>query len=320
MSYEKLISFVDQLGTGLKPSFREALEEYSNEILSREAEYYDDFYFFRSRVFRKYEESFPTKHEPISKIIRTLKEMGLDAGKIAVDSSDRKRKSFSAFCSAIKVPNDVRISYRKSTPLEDFSSVFHEFGHGIHFVSIDTDATFWDKYFIADGVAEIFSIFFENLLHDQLYLKEELGFSDDVASDILSRFRFNELFFVAFYSANSTMKLEYWHNGLSMEQADELYSFLTEKYIGIRYPGKYWQLHHVMPDYFLYSPSYLIAAVRAIELAETLRSKFGDQYWKEKGAGTFIRSLIRSGQAIELDSFSKLDSSRYINRLKAHQD
>src|SRR5437899_4274197 len=199
-----------------------------------------------------------------------MKNIGAGCSEVKVDSPSRNGKSASAFCIAIKVPTDVRISYRKSNPLENFSGVFHEFGHGIHGTSIDQNATFWDKYLIANGMSEIFSIFFENLLHDKLYLKEELGLPEEAASDILSRFRFNELFFTTFYSANSTMKLRYWHDRLSMEEANDLYSDLTEKFIGIRYPGEYWQLHHVMPDYFLYSPSYLLAAVRSIELQETL--------------------------------------------------
>jgi len=316
IDYDRLLTLVDRLGSGLKDSFRASLAKYSEEILRRDPEYYDDFYFFRSRIFRKYEKKFPTKHEPIVRIVKTMKEMGLNASKVKVDRVDRKGKSASAFCAAIKVPTDVRISYRKSNPLEDFSAVFHEFGHGVHGVSIDSDATYWNKYLIANGVSEIFSIFFEGLMHENLYLREELGLDEQVSLDLLSRFRFNELFFATFYSANSTMKLRYWHDSLDMDEANSLYSDLTEQYMGIRYPGKYWQLHHVMPDYFLYSPSYLIAAVRAFELSKSLRSKFGERYWKDKRAGAYVFSLLQVGQAIEFDGFSRLDTSAYIEHLK----
>jgi oligoendopeptidase F len=317
IGYERLISFVDELGHALKSTFREALAYYSKEILKdRDAEYYDDYYFFRSRVFRRYEKELPTKYEPVKRILLTMKQMRLNASKVKVDDANRKNKSASAFCFAIKVPSDVRICYRKSNPLENFSGVFHEFGHGIHFASINAKESFENKYVVANGVAEIFSIFFENLLHDRSYLREVLGFPDDVANDIVSRFRFNELFFVAFYSANSTLKLRYWKEGLSMQQANSLYSDLTEKYMGIRYPGKYWQLHHVMPEYFLYSPSYMIASVRAYELASVLRSKYGDRYWTERNAGKDLYELLSVGGGIDVNSFSRLDATAYANRLK----
>ncbi|MHB1907678.1 MAG: M3 family metallopeptidase [Nitrososphaerales archaeon] len=316
LDYETMINFVDNLGKTLRPIFTSSVGEFSKEILEREPEYYDDYYFFRSRVFRKYAEHFPTKYEPVQKILTTMKGMGLDASKVKVDDKDRKAKSASAFCFSIKVPTDVRICYRKSNPLENFSGVFHEFGHGVHGVSINPKESFANRYVVAMGVAEIFSIFFENLLHDRIYLKEELGL-DQVAEDIFSRFRFNELFFVAFYAANSTMKLKYWKDNLTMDQANNLYSSLTKKYMGIEYPGKYWQLHHVMPEYFLYSPSYLVAAVRAFELANYLRSRYGERYWKEKDAGKFVRSLLYVGQGIDVSTFSKLDWQAFTKHMSS---
>jgi hypothetical protein len=317
ISYERLTSFVETLGSRLKGSFSEALSRYSEEILGRAAEYYDDYYFFRARVFRKYEKELPFRKvkDPVRKIISSMKEMRLDASSVKVDDVNRRGKNSSAFCFSIKIPTDVRISYRKSNSFEDYSSVFHEFGHGVHGVTIRPDIPFWDKYGVANGVAEIFSIFFEGLIHDRLYLTEELGATEEEATDILSRFRFNDLFFATFYSASSMMKLRYWREGLSMEQADSLYSDLTEKFMGIRYPGRYWQLHHVMPMYYLYSPSYLIAAARADELARYLKAKYGDRYWKSKEAGAFVRSLLEVGQGIDLDSFSKLDADAFATKL-----
>ncbi|HXW37829.1 MAG TPA: hypothetical protein VEJ36_08020 [Nitrososphaerales archaeon] len=315
VNYEQLSLFVDRLGRSLRPAFWEALEEYSDEILGREAEYYDDFYFFRARIFRKYAKRFPVKTDPITQITKTMARMGLDARKVKVDSADRRGKSASAFCAPIRIPKDVRISYRKSNPLEDFTGVFHEFGHGIDFSSIPERASYSDKFALPMGVAEIFSIFFEGLMHEPAYLKSELGLGEKVVSDILRRFRFVELLFATFYSANSSMKLAFWQDELSVDAASELYSELTEKYMGIRYPGGYWLLHHVMPDYFLYSPSYLLAAVRAFELRQAIVVRYGERYWEEKDSGKFVLELMRAGRSIDIERFSKLDVGGYVESL-----
>jgi hypothetical protein len=315
ISYDRLASMVERLGELARAPFRDSLAGYSSEIIGRPAEYYDDYYFFKNRVFKGYAEKLPTKEKkPISTAVKTMKQMGLDASNIVVDDADRKGKNASAFCSGIKIPTDVRISYRKANPLEDFSSVFHEFGHGIHFSSIDPRASFSDRYWVASGVAEIFSIFFEGLIHEKPYLTAELGLSDKVAEDILRRFRFNSIFFATFYAANSTLKLRYWRDALSFEALDGLYSDLTERFLGIRYPGAYWKLHHVMPEYFLYSPSYLIAAVRALELRNALVAKFGEKYWRERESGKALLELMRPGQSLDL-SFSRLDEAAYVKSL-----
>ena len=243
-----------------------------------------------------------------------MKRIGLDASKIEVDAADRKGKNASAFCSGIKIPSDVRISYRKANPFEDFSAVFHEFGHAIHFSSIDPRASFYDRYGVANGVAEIFSIFFEGLMHERLFLTSELGLPEDAAGDILERYRFNSLYFATFYAANSTLKLRYWRESLDFSSLDGLYADLTERFLGIRYPGAYWKLHHVMPEYILYSPSYLVAAVRALELRNSLVSRFGDAYWRQRGAGKAVLELMRPGQSLDL-GFSKLDEAAYVKSL-----
>jgi len=316
ISLKDLLTFVDRMGRGLKPGFIETLNHYAGEILGREAEYFDDYYFFRSRVFRKYEASFPAHADPVTQIVKTMHNMGLDATNVQVDDANRKGKSPSAFCYAIRIPMDIRLSYRRSNPLSDFASVFHEFGHGIHFSSIEPDASYEEKYGVPMGVAEIFSIFFESLMEEPLYLKRELGLSESIISDLLDRLRFNKLFFAVFYSANSMMKLSYWRDRLSIEEAAELYSDLTEKYVGIRCPGMCWLLHHVMPDYALYSPSYLIAAVRARELRDSLVARFGERYWEEKESGRFLKKLMSRGRGIELRQFSRMDERPFVQHAR----
>jgi hypothetical protein len=103
---------------------------------------------------------------------------------------------------------------------------------------------------------------------------------------------------------------------LSFEALDGLYSDLTERFLGIRYPGAYWKLHHVMPEYFLYSPSYLVAAVRALELRDVLVSKFGERYWAERESGKALQRLMRPGQSLDL-SYSKLDEAAYVKSLSS---
>jgi hypothetical protein len=85
--------------------------------------------------------------------------------------------------------------------------------------------------------------------------------------------------------------------------------------MGMRLPGKYWQLHHVMPDFDLYSPSYMVAAVRAAELDRKLENLFGANWWADKRAGNYIRTVAKDGASIRLSRFSKLDTRPYLKDL-----
>src|SRR5881397_3738766 len=100
---------------------------------------------------------------------------------------------------------------------------------------------------------------------------------------------------------------------LSMDEASQLYARLYKEFVGFDVPGEYWQLHHVMPDYDLYSPSYLIAAVRKAELVEKLQERYGDMWWDSKNAGDYLRDLMKPGANIAIDKFSRLDTGPFLN-------
>ena len=124
-----------------------------------------------------------------------------------------------------------------------------------------------------------------------------------------------ELFFVTFYAANSLMKLEYWEKNLSVYQACELYSRLIKEYTGFEIPGEYWLLHHILPESIMYVPSYLLAAVRAAELDNYVRNKYGDKWWKEKEVGKDLREIMKPGAKIDLSIFSNLDSKTFLREI-----
>jgi hypothetical protein len=102
---------------------------------------------------------------------------------------------------------------------------------------------------------------------------------------------------------------------LSVDQACEVYSRLIKEYTGFDMPGEYWLLHHILPESIMYVPSYLLAAVRAAELDNYTRSKFGNMWWRQKESGKNLREIMSPGAAIDLSIFSRLDSTIYMNEI-----
>jgi len=62
----------------------------------------------------------------------------------------------------------------------------------------------------------------------------------------------------------------------------------------------------------MYVPSYLLAAVRAIELDNYMKNRFGEEWWREKEAGKDLREIMKPGARIDLSIFSKLDSNVFL--------
>ena len=314
VSRSQLIDFVKSMGKEARKPFQEALASIPKKVLGREAEYYDDFYFFRNRVYADLEKEFAGVNPP-EQVKRTLATMQFSLSTIHFDTENRKNKYPSPICFFVQVPSDVRVLYKSESPYFDLQGCYHEMGHAVHASSISPQAEYWDRYGFSMGVAEIFSIFLERLTKNRKYLSL-LGVRDErILDEIEARNNFMELFFVTFYTANSLMKAEFWRKKLSMEKASDLYAKLIKEYTGLEMPGEYWLLHHILPDAIMYVPSYLLAAVRAAELDQHLRDRFGDEWWTRTEAGSHIREIMEPGAKIDLSRFSRLDNSLFMNEI-----
>jgi hypothetical protein len=291
-TYEKLHDLIISLGDRAKNVFLEASAYFAPRILEKENfEYYDDFYVARGKIFSPLDKYFAKKN-PL-KIINTILSQwgfGKEFQKIKVDSENREKKSPSAFCFGIKIPEDIRVVFKHVSPISDFGSVFHEFGHAIHGASGNPEDSYWNKYLIPRSVAETFSTFVELLLQNPLFLKQELDLPEDAVLEIIDRKHFMNLFFLVFYSANSLLKLEFWKRNYNLEQASSRYQELTKRFFW-EIPGNYWLLHHIMSDYDMYSPSYVLASIRAKEMHNSMINEYGEEFWKDKQAGAVFRDL-----------------------------
>lgn len=314
ISHSRLIDFVKSMGRQARKPFQEALATISKKVLGREAEYYDDFYFFRNRVYADLGKKFAGVNPP-EQVRRTLAAMQFNLSPIHFDTENRKNKYPSPICFFVQVPEDIRVLYKSESPYFDLQGCYHEMGHAVHASSISPKAEYWNRYSFSMGIAEIFSIFLERLTKNRKYLSS-LGVRDNrILEEIEARNNFMELFFVTFYTANSLMKAEFWRRKLSMEKASDLYAKLIKEYTGLEMPGEYWMLHHILPDAVMYVPSYLLAAVRAAELDSHLRGRFGEEWWTQTGTGSYIRKIMEPGAGIDLLRFSRLDSSLFMNEI-----
>jgi Peptidase family M3 len=314
ISYSHLGDFVKSLGRQARKPFQEALQTISKKVLGRKAEYYDDFYFFRNRVYADLDKEFVGVN-PTEQVRRTLATMQFDLSSIHIDTEQRKNKYPSPICFFVQVPNDIRVLYKSESPYFDLQGCYHEMGHAVHASSISSQAEYWNRYSFSMGIAEIFSIFLERLTKNRKYLSSIGIKNNHILEEIEARNNFMDLFFVTFYAANSLMKAEFWHEKLSIEKASDVYARMIKEYTGFEIPGEYWMLHHILPDAIMYVPSYLIAAVRAVELDHHLQDMFGEKWWTQVETGKYIREMIQPGAAINLSRFSRLDSSLFMNEL-----
>ncbi|UCB60308.1 MAG: hypothetical protein JSW72_09435 [Candidatus Bathyarchaeota archaeon] len=315
ISYDKLIGLLEKLGDGAKQTFLGGAALLAPQVLHKATtEYYDDFYTWRGRIYKPLDNYLKEKN-PLNEVLQLLTNLGFDPSTINVDGKDRPNKSPSASCWGIQIPNDVRILYRKVSPFPDFGSLFHEFGHAIHGKSALPNDSVWKRYIVPMSVAETFSILIESIIENPLFLRQDLKLKEKAVTEIVDRVRFMNLAFLTFYAANSIMKMEFWKRNYTVDQAAKRWQELTKRFF-IETPGNYWILHHVMPNYDMYSPSYVIASVRVAAMKERLSNNHGEAWWRELEAGNFIEQLAQTRGEFDIKSW-KLDPDVYLTEQKS---
>lgn len=313
ITFSELRVLVSELGQRARARFQSELN-CGSKLIGKDPEYYDDFYFFRNRIFSGIEKYF-LKINPVKTVKKTLRSIGFDFSKIHFDTNDRPNKYPSPICFFVKVPSDIRVLYKNESPYFNLQSCYHETGHAMHASSINPDLNYWEKYKFPMGIAEIFSILIERLTKNPLYLKDIGITNDKVLCELVSKNNFMELFFVVFYTANSLMKMEFWNRNLTIYETSRLYEKLIKKYMGLEVPGEYWMLHHILPESIMYVPSYMLAAIRAAELERYLINRFGERWWNDPVAGKKIKEVMSKGGTINLNEFSRLDQNIFMKEI-----
>ncbi|MFW9915118.1 MAG: hypothetical protein ACFFGZ_05860 [Candidatus Thorarchaeota archaeon] len=312
ISYDQLHSLLSKLADRAKSAFLDSVEIFAKEILEKPMlEYFDDLYLMRGKIYKSLNPHFKKIDNPLAFAIDHLNRMGFDTNRVKCDGEDRPGKHPSAVCFSIHVPNDARILFKKLNPFSDLESVLHEYGHGLHGTAGSAEDPFWQRYSISAAEAETFSLWSESVLEYPSFLINQLGLSKEAVEDIQARKRFMTLFFVVFYATISLTKLEFWKKELTLEETAATFERYSERFY-FRVPGNYWMLHHVMPSYLLYAPSYVIAAIRVAELNRFLAAELGEEWWTEARTAPIISELMAARGSVDFSEFSKLDPQPYL--------
>jgi len=109
--------------------------------------------------------------------------------------------------------------------------------------------------------------------------------------------------------------MEFWKYNYTIDQAAKRWQELTKRFF-IETPGNYWILHHVMPNYDMYSPSYVIAAVRVATIKEKLAQDYSEIWWRKRAAGRFIEQLAQTRGDFDIKTW-KLNPDAYLNEQKS---
>jgi hypothetical protein len=251
---------------------------------------------------REFDALFPAERM-LPALRQTLAGLGIDLSaqtNVQLDTEARPLKSPRAFCSAIHVPEDVRLVIQPSGGVNDYGSLFHEAGHAEHFAHVDPGLEFAYRRLGDASVTETYAFLLEHLLFSPAWLQGVLGLRPDQYLEAMSASRFRVLFMVRRFAAKLSYELEL-HAGLVDAKAGA-YAYWLHRGCRVQVPPQRY-LEDV--DDGFYVAQYLRAWIFEVQLRRHLEQTFGAEWFAQRRAGDLLKGLWRVGMQHPVEELAR---------------
>jgi hypothetical protein len=228
---------------------------------------------------------------------RQVTEMGAspDArGRVIFDTGERPGKRARAFCSPVRIPDEVYLVLRPHGGQNDWTTLMHELGHALHFANMARELPFEFRWLGDNSVTEGYAMLFDHRLQDRGWLARYTGLSKADTPRYLRAAGFEELQFLRRYCAKLIYEVELHAGTTPWASLPDLYVETLTTATGFRYQRA---------DAFLdvdprfYAARYLRAWQLQARLNETLCERFNEDWWRNPQAGPWIEAeLFGHGQ------------------------
>ena len=252
----------------------------------------------------EYDDAFPG-NEMESAIRRQVAEMGIDAtakGRIIFDVGERAGKRARAFCSPVRVPEEVYLVLRPHGGQSDYNTFLHELGHALHFGYASPDYPFEYRWLGDNSVTEAYAMLFDHRMQDSGWLLRYTRLGRNRVAKFLRTAGLEELHFLRRYCAKLLYETALYSGSVPWEELPDLYVSLLSNATGFEYdPAD--AFVDVDPRY--YSARYLRAWQLQSVLNEELTARFDVDWFRNPGAGPWmVRELFAQGQRENADEIA----------------
>ncbi len=229
-------------------------------------------------------------------LAETLSGLALDPPGVIMDTELRPKKTPRAFCSPVRVPDEVYLVITRRGGRDDFETLLHEAGHAQHFAHMEATLPMEHRYLGDNSITESFAFLFQHLSADPAWLEARLAVTDSEA--IERQARAAKLVFLRRYAAKLSYELELHSAPASLDPLREVYGRRLSEALHVDWPSASW-LSDV--DSFFYAAAYIRAWALETHVRRLLQTRFGERWFDEREAGDFLKSLWREGQSMRGD-------------------
>jgi hypothetical protein len=265
-----------------------------------------------------------TRERAVETCLKTLKALGLDLAddpNIKLDLEDRPQKAPRACVIASDPPTVVHLITRAMGGLHDYQAFLHEAGHALHYAGCEPSLPYTYRKLSRDhALTEIYSYICEAITKEAGWHERYFGLREPEAAENAAATVFLESFLFRRYAAKLGFELDFWTRFADDGGSPEGYSDRLTAAVGARYREDGYLADM---DGGFYSADYLRAWIRCAQLRAFLVGEIGDEWWRSRDTGEFLRELFSEGTKPSSEEiaarlgFDPLDTAPLVAELKA---
>ncbi|MEM3445140.1 MAG: M3 family metallopeptidase [Thermoplasmata archaeon] len=276
------------------------LEKYKIRI--EELERHDIPFIFSGKEFDRY---FPGERM-LEAVATTTGAMGMDITKlrekernVIIDLEQRPTKSPRAFVSAVDPPFEIYLVVMPQGGVSDYSSLFHETGHALHYAFVVPTLPFVYKKIGEPAVSESYAFLMEHLLHNPLFVEK------NVRGKKRKEYLYYQLLYKLYLIRRYIGKLNYeikLHKAKDVESMGKIYREEMERALHFHHNEEVF-LSDIDPGF--YTADYLRAWIFEPMLRKKLVELYGERWFEKGDAGKYLRALWSVGEKHSVEELAR---------------
>ncbi|MBO0861682.1 MAG: hypothetical protein J2P21_24985 [Chloracidobacterium sp.] len=219
---------------------------------------------------------------------------------LAIDSEPRPGKQLQAFCSPIRVPDEIRLSVNLTGGQTNYRQFLREAGRAQLYAW--TSRSLYPEFRLGGdrAVAEAWGLLFENLIADERWLMSTFGFVENL--EFRRALAVLRLMSLRQRAALLGYEVEF-HSGRMPGGAGAPYAELMTEAARVRFDGTE-RLRSLDPAFE--SADFLRASAFEAQMREYLKTHFGLRWWASRKAGETLIDLWNTGRRYTLEELASM--------------
>ncbi|MGH9754365.1 MAG: hypothetical protein ACREA2_16420 [Blastocatellia bacterium] len=219
---------------------------------------------------------------------------------VAIDSEPRPDKQPQAFCSPIRIPDEIKLAVNLTGGQANYREFLREAGRAQHYAW--TSRNIYPEFRVGGdrAVVEAWGLLFENLALDERWLMATFGFAEN------KEFRHALAVFRLMSLRRAAALLYYeteFHSGRMTSGAGARYAELMSDAMRVRFD----ETGHLRSlDDAFYSADFLRASAFEAQMREYLKTQFGQRWWASRKAGETLIDLWNTGQQYTVEELAAM--------------